>query len=201
MKGHQRGYQLPETGRSHELRSIKGMKTGPAQRRCVTDIVQPRRRDQTVRCLSIETPAQPLGSVATPRTCANRRGCSASRASASRRPRCAKTPLTTASLRAPAPCRSPVAADGADPGHPTTRRNRRLPAGFATLALLPSAGAPVRAAPCDSPSVRRHAHMHPRPAPELSRRPPQLWHHDEAQLPSLLAASRRRERQAGPTAA
>ena len=62
MKGHQGSDQLPETRRSHELRSITGMKTGPAHRRCVTDIVQPPRRDQTVRRLSIETPAQPLGS-------------------------------------------------------------------------------------------------------------------------------------------
>ena len=62
MKGHQGGGQLPEAGRSHVLRSIERMKPGPAQRRCVTDIVQPRRCDQTVRCLGIETPTQPLGS-------------------------------------------------------------------------------------------------------------------------------------------
>lgn len=51
--------------------------------------------------------------------------------------------------------------------------SRRLPAGFATLALLPSAGAPVRAAPYASPSVRRHtslpteigAHISKAPAP------------------------------------
>ncbi|ODU23546.1 MAG: hypothetical protein ABS95_03475 [Verrucomicrobia bacterium SCN 57-15] len=38
------------------------MKPGPAQRRCVADIVQPRRCHQRVRCLGIEPPTQPLGS-------------------------------------------------------------------------------------------------------------------------------------------
>jgi len=36
---------------------------------------------------------------------------------------------------------------------------RRLPTGFATLPLLPSAGAPVRAGRYPSPSVRRHTSL------------------------------------------
>lgn len=176
------------------------MKPGPAQRRCVTDIVQPRRCDQTVRCLGIETPTQPLGS---------RRDAPDMRQPPRllSQPRLGLAPCTlrqnpahSRQLTSHSTMTQPLAAYDVDPGGQDLRGTA------ATCRLRYARSAPVRwrsrpRRSCASPSVRRHAHMHPRPAPELSRRPPQLWHHDEAQLPSLLAASRRRERQAGPTAA
>lgn len=62
MKRHQGGDQLPKANRSDKFRAIERMKPTLAHRWCVADIVQPRRRHQTVRCLRIETPTQPLGS-------------------------------------------------------------------------------------------------------------------------------------------
>ena len=61
MKRHQRRDQLPKAGRTDKLRAIERMESGSAHRRRVADIVQPRRRHQTVPCLRIEMPAQALG--------------------------------------------------------------------------------------------------------------------------------------------
>lgn len=77
---------------------------------------------------------------------------------------------------------------------------QRLPAGFATLALLPSAGAPVRAAPYTAPSVRRHTSQ----AQTINARisfATAPWHHDEPELSSLPAASRCRGQPTRPTPA
>ena len=60
MKRHQRRDQLPETGRPDEHRAIERMKTGSAHRRCIPDIVQPRRRHQTIRRLAGEMLTQPF---------------------------------------------------------------------------------------------------------------------------------------------
>lgn len=67
--------------------------------------------------------------------------------------------------------------------------SRRLPAGFAALALLPSAGAPVRAAPYASPSVRRHTSLPTEIGAHISKAPAPR-HYDK---PELAQSPRRTE--------
>ncbi len=115
-----------------------------------------------------------------------RRGCPANRASASRRARCANTPLTPASLRAPSPRCRPIA----DAQRSRDRTARRNPAATCGLRYAPSA--PVRAGRYTSPSVRRHyrpattirAHISAASAPR---------HHDKSKpvpLPGRIAPPR-----------
>lgn len=105
-----------------------------------------------------------------PRTCANRRGCRASRVSASHRARSASTPLTPASLRGPPSSRSPHPT----PAHRTQRVTSTHPVatcGLRFAPVLPSADAPVRAGRYASPSVRHHSSAH-------QQRPPRApWHY------------------------
>lgn len=82
---------------------------------------------------------------------------------------------------------------GADPTSDALRspdrrahRIRRLPADFATLPLLPSAGAPVRAGRYASPAVHRHTRMPTTIAPTPATSA--LRHHDK---PKPLSQRRR----------
>ena len=191
MKRHQRRDQLPKAGRTDKLRAVERMKPGSAHRRRVADIVQPRRRHQTVRCLRIEMPTEALG-------------CRRDPPHMRQPPRLPSQPrlgLPPCTLRQnPAHTRqptSPIAAAQTPQlmlGAVVTAQpagTRRLPAGFATLPLLPSAGAPVRAGRYASPSVRRHTSLsttNQRPHPKGVSTPA------SRQARAVLAPRRRTER-------
>ncbi|CPR04170.1 transposase [Mycobacterium bohemicum DSM 44277] len=132
------------------------MKTRPAHRRRIADIVQPRRRHQTIGSLCIEMATKLLR-------------CRHHAAHMRQPPRLPCQPrlsLAPSTLRQnPAHTRKPTSpsataqltADAATPSATSGEHAmRRLPAGFAPLPGLPSAGAPVRAGRYASPSVRRH---------------------------------------------
>ena len=69
------------------------------------------------------------------------------------------------------------------------RRIWRLPAGFAPLPLLPSAGAPVRAGRYASPSVRRHTSPSTASQRLHLKGPGIPGSHDNPELSSRLAAA------------
>ncbi len=198
MKRDQRRNQLPKSGRSNKLRPIERMKPRPAHRRRVADIVQPRRRHQTIGSLCVEMPTKLLRCrhhtphMRQPPRLPHQPGLGLP-------PRTLRqNPAHTTSLRVSSPPRRPTADAQRSRDRTGPAGIWRLPAGFAPLPLLPSAGAAVRAGRYASPSVRRptsclrpvSAHTSKASAPRVSRQPRPVLAPRRAELPWQQARKR-----------